>query len=116
MGSLDEVVSVALDTWTLLVAGGIYFLLRALRGVPFVAGNTWYRRALPLLPEALGVTAAVSGGLPAVAGKPLVVKIAAGLWCAYAAGKFQKVIGQTLLGDDRTISAAELEKLDRGES
>lgn len=105
MNPIDEVLRIALDAWTLLVAGGIYFLLRVFNGFRWLSKRTWYRRLLPVLPEVLGVSASVACGLPAVEGKPLPIKIAAGLWCAYAAQKFQKVLGQSVLGDDRAIVA-----------
>src|SRR3972149_6955918 len=75
--------------------------LRLLQKVPKLGELGIYRRLLPILPDALGCIAAAFGGIPAVADKPLIVRLAAGLWCGYLAQRFHKILGQTVLGDDR---------------
>lgn len=102
---LEEViVATFFDRYTLMCAAGIFLLLRVLRNVQAISSTGVYRRLLPLLPEALGVGAALAGGLPAIAGKALVIRLSAGLWCGYVATKFHKVLGQTILGDDDVIA------------
>lgn len=108
---MGEMLAIALNAWTLLVAGGIFLGLRALQGFKWLSNRPAYRRLLPILPEALGVLAAFTGGLPAVAGQPIAIKVAAGLWCAYLSQKFRKILGQSLLGDDRVIAAKMMEKM-----
>lgn len=103
---ISGLIEIGLNKWTLLTAGGVYFLLRVLNQLDFVSKRNLYRRLLPVLPESLGVAATIAGGNPAVEGQPLVLKIAAGLWCGYLAQRFHKVLGQTILGDDRSITAS----------
>lgn len=104
--ALMGLIDLAFDRWTLLIAGGIYLFLRTLNGFEPISKLGVYRRILPLLPESLGVAAAFLGGIPFVEGKPAVIKIAAGLWCAYLAQRFRKLLGQTVLGDDAKLEAA----------
>jgi hypothetical protein len=99
---VQALLDLALDRYTLLVAGGIFFFLRVLRQTP-IAKWSIYWRALPVLPETIGCLAAVLGGIPAVAGQPILIKIAAGLWCGYLSQRTHKVLGQTVLGDDPDI-------------
>lgn len=96
---------------TLLVAGGIFLLLRSLQALKWLSNRPTYRRLLPILAEVLGVTAALTGGLPAVQDQPIPIKIAAGIWCAYLSQKFRKILGQSILGDDRVIAAKMMDKL-----
>jgi hypothetical protein len=98
---LQGLIDVALNRWTLMTAGGVFFLIRVLSQLLSKVG--WYRRLLPVLPELLGVGATIAGGNPAVGGRPLVLQVAAGLWCGYLAQRFHKVLGQTILGDDKSI-------------
>lgn len=104
--ALKGLMDLAFDEWTLLVAGGIYLFLRMLHDFKLISKLTVYRRLLPVFPEVLGVAAAVLGGIPVVDGKPIIIKIAAGLWCAYLAQRFRKILGQTILGDDTKLEAA----------
>lgn len=98
---VQGLIELAFDKITMLVAGGIYVLLRFLQKVPRLSDWPPYRRALPIMPEVIGGLVAIFGGLPAVNDQPWVVRIAAGLWCSYLAQKFHKILGQTILGDDR---------------
>lgn len=97
--------AIALDRFTLLIAGGIYMALRGVQRSQIVSRSGFYRRLLPILPEILGCALSSLGGIPAVEGEPLAVRIAAGLWCGYLAQRFHKVLGQTILGDDPKIRA-----------
>ena len=99
-------IELALNKWTLMTAGGVYFLIRVFSQLDFISKRNLYRRLLPVLPEMLGVVATFAGGNPAVADQPAVLKIAAGLWCGYLAQRFHKVLGQTILGDDKSITAS----------
>jgi len=91
----------ALNKWTLFVAGGIFFLARALDDAPFLAQNPVTRRLLPFVPEALGIAAAFAGGLPVVDGQPAAIKVAAGLWCAFLGENFVKILDRVILGQSR---------------
>lgn len=104
MGDVQGLVDLALNKWTLLTAGGVYLLLRVFHSTPLARWGP-YRRALPVLPEALGVAAAFAGGIPAVEGQPVAIRIAAGLWCGYVAQRGHKLLGQTLLGDDPKLES-----------
>ena len=108
----DELVrsflALAMDTYVLTAAGGVFTVIRALAKTS-LAQVPIYRRILPVLPEALGIAAVLGGGVPAVAAMPIAVKIAVGLWCGYVAQKFQKILGQTVLGDDRAIESKPFE-------
>jgi hypothetical protein len=107
---ISGLVELALDKYTLLIAGGIFILLRMIKATP-LAKTGIYWRVLPVLPEALGCLAAVTGCMPAVADQPLAIKIAAGLWCGYLSQRFHKVLGQTVLGDDPDITRAKSAKI-----
>jgi hypothetical protein len=102
---VQGLVDLALNKWTLLTAGGVFFLLRVISQLPWLSTTNAYRRLLPVLPELLAVGATLAGGNPAVDSSPIVLKVAAGLWCGYLAQRFHKVLGQTILGDDRSITA-----------
>ena len=95
-------VSMAFDASVLLAAAAIYGAIRATHRLG-VASHPVFRRALPILPEVLGVAAVVSGAVPIAAALPVGGKVAFGLWTGYLAGKFHKILGQTILGDDRAI-------------
>lgn len=99
---IQGLIDLALNKWTLMTAGGVFFLIRVLTQTPLSKLN-FFRRILPILPEILGVAATIAGGNPAVAEQPIVLKIAAGMWCGYLAQRFHKVLGQTILGDDKAI-------------
>lgn len=105
---MDEAVksflALAFNEHVLACAGGVFVLIRAGQKANF-STHPLYRRILPLLPEILGVLFVVSGAVPTVAQSPIPLKIAVGLWCSYVAQKFQKILGQTILGDDRHIEA-----------
>lgn len=105
MGDITGLLALVVDKFSLLVAGAIFMLLRVISATP-VGNVAIYRRLLPLLPEMLGAATSLVGGLPAVANQPIFVRLAAGIWCGYLAGKFHKVLGQTVLGDDSTLAAA----------
>jgi len=106
---ISMVTEIAFDRWTLLVAGIVFLLLRfatrlAHTGSDRVTGVV--RRAMPFLPEVLGVGIACFGGVPVVASEPVVLKVAVGLWASYVASKIHKVLGQTVLGDDQKLERA----------
>ncbi len=107
---IQGLIDLALNKWTLLTAGGVFFLLRVVGQLDFIGKRNLYRRLLPVLPEALGVAATVAGGNPAVADQPLVLQVAAGLWCGYLAQRFHKVLGQVVLGDDRLMELSKRER------
>lgn len=100
---VQKLVDLALSADMLMTAAGIFALLRALRRFPVVSDRNLYRRALPVLPETLGCLVALSSGLPSLAGQPLPLKIAAGLWTGYLAQRIHKILGQTILGDDASM-------------
>lgn len=104
MDQLTGLLDLVLDSYTLLIAGAIFGLLRTLQST-VLGTKALYRRLLPLLPDALGVVASLLGAIPAVADKPIIIKIAMGVWCGYVAQRFQKILGQTILGDDTKIEA-----------
>lgn len=108
--TLKDFIAIALDKYVLLVAGGIFAGIRAAARYA-ISAHPLYRRFLPLLPEAMGVGAVLSGGVPTADTYPVALKIALGLWCGYLAQKFQKLVGQTILGDDRFIEASAAAKL-----
>ena len=107
---VQGLIELATNKWTLLSAGGVYLLLRVVGQTP-LAKTGIYRRALPVLPEILGVAAAFLGGIPVVADQPVAIKIAAGLWCGYVAQRGHKLLGQTLLGDDRKLEAGKVRQM-----
>jgi len=103
----------ALNKWTLFVAGGIFFLARALDDAPWFARNPVTRRLLPFVPEALGIAAAFAGGLPVVDGQPAAIKVAAGLWCAFLGENFVKILDRVILGQSRHGPAVEAQQRDQ---
>ena len=101
---MDEIditglVGLVANTWSLLMAAGIFVVTRALEDADVLTRNPVTRRILPFVPEGLGIAAAFAGGLPAVAGQPAVIKIAAGLCCAYMGENFGKLLGRVILGE-----------------
>lgn len=102
VSGVEGLVAIALDTWTLVLAGGIYFGLRSLDGI--LGGNLIWRRLLPLMPELLGLTLSICHCVPSTAMEPLMVRVAIGLWLAYVSKNFRKILGQTVLGDDAKIT------------
>jgi hypothetical protein len=110
MGDVQGLADLALNKWTLLTAGGIFLLLRVLKDTP-IAKLGIYRRLLPVLPEMFGVAAAFGGGIPSVDGQPVVIRIAAGLWCGYVAQRGHKLLGQAILGDDPKLEAKKAKRL-----
>ncbi len=98
-----------INKWTLAVAAGVFVALRALNGWPMLSEKRFYRRTLPVLPESIGIAVWVLGGLPIGTTAPLhgraefMARVMAGLWSAYLAQKFRKILAQTLLGDDARI-------------
>ena len=107
---VQGLIDLATDKYTLLTAGGVYLFLRVLVQTP-VAKWGVYRRILPILPEILGVAAAFAGGIPVVESQPLAIKVAAVLWCGYVAQRGHKLLGQTLLGDDRLLEAKKAKQI-----
>jgi len=109
-----------LNKWSLYTAGGIFLALRFLAAIKWLDELSLYRRLLPILPEAMGLAAAYLGGIPIVAEQPTPIKIAAGLWSAYLAKNFRKILGQAVLGDDRKIkgrkSVAQVAEEELGEA
>lgn len=106
---LAKFIGMAFDPSVVFVAGAIYGAIRATHRLG-VSKHPVFRRALPVLPEVLGVAAVVAGAVPIAATLPVGGKVAFGLWAGYLAGKFHKVLGQTILGDDRAIEAPKKEK------
>lgn len=100
---IQPLIDLALDKFTLLTAGGIFFFLRFVAKTR-AAKHPLYRRFLPILPDLLGVAAALSGALPALGELHPLFRVAGGLWCGYIAQRFHKVLGQTILGDDAGVS------------
>ena len=107
MSNLEEVITEALvlvlNKWSIIVAGGIFLSLRTLSSVRWLNRNQAYRRGLPFLPEAFGITAAFFGGFPPVDGMPWPIKVAAGVWCAYFAKNFRAFLKRTIVGHDKLI-------------
>ena len=77
--------------------------MRWLKRFPWMKAEAT-QRVLPLIPEVLSVTACLAGGVPHLADETWVVRIGAGLFAAYLSERFHKILGQTILGDDREIS------------
>lgn len=105
MDQVHGLIEIAFETMTLLYAGAIFILFRMLKKSPIVKSAVYWR-LLPFLPETVGVVIACSGLLPAVAAMPIPAKVAAGIWCGYISQRFHKILGQTILGDDRDIARA----------
>jgi hypothetical protein len=101
---LNDLFAILLDQWMLLTAAGVFALFRALSNFDPLARNKWWKRALPLLPEVVGCAAVVLGSVPTLSNHPWPLRAAAGLWVAYLAKSFRKILGQTVLGDDKVIS------------
>lgn len=91
---------------------GVFALLRAMNTaeekILRVAPQKWiqaigaiYRRLLPVLPEAFGTVAVLIGSVPMAVAFPLIGKVAVGAAIGMASQRAHKLIGQTLLGDDR---------------
>lgn len=110
---IQGLIALALNKWTMLNAGGVFFFLRVVGRSP-IAKFSLYQRLLPVLPEAMAIGAMLAGGNPVIDKQPLVVKIMAGLWCGYLAQRFHKVLGQTILGDDKAIAAKKTARLPAG--
>ena len=110
---IDKLKEIAFDQYVLLVAGGVFLLLRFLKKTPLAKWPVYWR-LLPLLPECLSTAAAFAGAIPVIADKSFLIKIAVGLWCGYLAQRAHKVIGQSLLGDDPDIEKA-VSKKSKGE-
>lgn len=110
-----DALDIVLDKWTIANAIGIFAFLRVLTRTP-LAQTALYKRALPILPDVIGVASAFLGGIPAAEGQRVWVRVALGLACGYAAQRAHKILGQTILGDDPTIEAkkarAEMENAD----
>lgn len=104
---IKSFVELAFDRNVMLISGGVFTAIRALQKTE-LSKVAVYRRVLPILPETIGVVAVVAGGVPLAAAFPLALKVALGLWCGYVAQKFHKLIGQTILGDDRQIEKAQV--------
>lgn len=60
-----------------------------------------YRRALPVLPESIATLAVMSGSVPTYAGASLWTQVAIGFFCGFLSQRVHKILGQTILGDDR---------------
>lgn len=97
-------INLAIDREIIMVAAGIYVLLRLISRFSFAKIPT-YRRVLPFLPEILGCLVVFYGGVSATADLSTAAKIAVGLWCGYLASKFHKILGQTILGDDHLVAS-----------
>lgn len=102
---MNDLTAVLFDRWMLLTAAGVFALFRALGQVPFLASNRWYKRLLPMLPECVGAAAVLAGSVPTIAAHPWPLRALAGVWVAYLAKSFRKILGQTVLGDDKVIAA-----------
>ena len=107
--------TLAFDKWLLMTSTGIFLLIRTRSAVKPISKNAIYRRLLPVFPEVFGVTAALTGGIPLVNDQPLPLKIATGIWCAYLAKNAQKVLGQTIIGDDSQIKRKSLDEVAKEE-
>ena len=101
---VQGLLAIALDRYSLLMAGAVFVLLRSLKKTG-IAKLPVYWRFLPVLPDVLGVAATLLGGVPVVAKEPVVVQVAAGLWIGYLSQRFHKICGQSILGDDPDIEA-----------
>lgn len=95
---------------TVAIIVGLYLAIRFLKMVPGLGTNEIFLRVLPLIPEIVIIPLAATGMIPVLSGQPIMMRLIGGVWIAYAAIKMQKVIGQTILGDDAKIAAAKAEK------
>ncbi len=93
------------NEWTLYTGVGIFFTIRVLSAVKFISNMNLYRRMLPFLPEALGVAAVFLGSVPSLNDSPTIHKVFGGLGCAWLSKFARKILGQTILGDDKQITA-----------
>lgn len=101
---LDEFLHLFFSRQTLLLIGGVFFLVRIINSVEAISRNSFYRRLLPILPEILSAVAIFAGALPVLEHEHLIIKGATALWCGYVAQRFHKILGQTFLGDDPRIA------------
>lgn len=109
---MDEQVTTILTTQIIevvqssaLLAVGVFLAMRVLTGWHWLAEQRWFRRLLPVLPPALGLLGAFAdGGLAVPEETPALTRLIYGLGAAYCAEKIHKVLGQTILGDDRKIN------------
>lgn len=107
---LQFALAIGLNRYTILVAGGIFVLLRALASTPLNKVPLYRNNILPVLPELIGVLTYVFAELPTnvtiEGGDGFVFRAALGLWCAYLAQKGRKLLGQTILKDDKVSEEA----------
>lgn len=99
----DEFIRLFCNRHVVMVVGGVYFLLRIFNTIQPIGRSSLYRRLLPFLPEILSYAAILLGSIPELREEHWVIKGAAALWCGYAAQRFHKILGQTILGDDPRI-------------
>lgn len=95
--------SLVINQWTLYTGAGIFLALRMLGAIKWLNDRSFYRRLLPLLPEALGIAAVFLGSVPSLTSSPIVHKIIGGMACAYVSKLARKLLGQSIIGDDRKI-------------
>jgi hypothetical protein len=95
---------VAISKATGILSIGIYLFMRFAHSWKWVSKTAWYARISPALPPALGVLGAFGGGV--VFDKPpsLAMTVIYGLIAAYGAEKGRKLLGQSVLGDDKRIT------------
>ena len=88
-----------------MLALGVFLVMRVLARLKWLERHPWAVRALPLLPEALGVAGALLGGIAFDPETPVVVRAIYGLMAGAIATRAHKLLGQTILGDDKRIAA-----------
>ena len=105
---LDALMDLPSDHWAYIICVAVYltirFATRAIDAFQSTRLDAIWARALPLVPSLVAVPSVLLGAVPSVASAPVAARIIAGLLVALVAEKTQKIIGQTLLGDDEKIS------------
>lgn len=101
--AVNDFLALILTQWTLYTGVGIFLTLRMLKAIKWLDNKNFYRRLLPILPEVLGIAAVFLGSVPSLVSAPIVHKIFGGMVCAYLSKLGRKLLGQTIIGDDRKI-------------
>ena len=98
------------ETNLMVMAGVFCFLLMINKAFPKISQHHLYKRLLPILPEILCTACLFAPGIRQE-GQPWTVILLTGMILGVASSKFHKVFKQTLMGDDKDIQLAQVEKL-----
>ncbi len=87
-----------------LLAIGIFLVMRVLHQAKWLSRRRWFARLQPFIPPLLGIAGAFGGGVAFEKPPTVVVTVIYGLIAAYGSEKGHKLLGQTVLGDDKRIT------------